>query len=77
MERITNPKTLWDVLGKVYYVDFADGCGLSTELFDSIDANRYEKANYFADEILSEKILPEHKPSSANCGAGVQSCVRR
>lgn len=51
-------KTGWERVknNESYYVDFADGCGLSTELFDSIDANRYEKANYFADEILSENI---------------------
>ena len=41
---------------QTYYVNYADGYGLATESFDSIDANRYEKANYFSNETLAEDI---------------------
>ena len=39
-----------------YYVPLCDNCGSSTELFDCVDANRYEKANYFSDGALAENI---------------------
>lgn len=41
---------------QTYYVNYADGYGLATESFDSIDANRYEKANYFSNETLAKDI---------------------
>lgn len=51
-------KTGWErsEQSQTYYVNYADGYGLVTESFDSIDANRYEKANYFSNETLAKDI---------------------
>ena len=51
-------KTGWERVknNESYYVALYDNYGSSTELFDCVDANRYEKANYFADENLSANI---------------------
>ena len=52
-------KTGWERVknNESYCVNFANGCGLSTERFDDIDANRYEKANCFSDETLAKNII--------------------
>lgn len=39
-----------------YYVNYAEGYGYTTECFEHIDTNRYEKANYFSDEALAKNI---------------------
>lgn len=59
LEQAEKKKTGWERVknNESYCVNFADGCGLSTERFDNIDANRYEKANYFSDETLAKNII--------------------
>lgn len=58
LKQAEKKKTGWErsEQSQTYYVNYADGYGLVTESFDSIDANRYEKANYFSNETLAEDI---------------------
>lgn len=58
LKKAEKKKTGWErsEQSQTYYVNYADGYGLATESFDSIDANRYEKANYFSNETLAEDI---------------------
>lgn len=58
LKKAEKKKTGWERAeqSQTYYVNYADGYGLATESFDSIDANRYEKANYFSNETLAEDI---------------------
>ena len=58
LKQAEKKKTGWErvKINKSYCVNCSNSWGLSTELFDSVDANRYEKANYFSDEALAENI---------------------
>ena len=58
LKQAEKKKTGWErsEQSQTYCVNYADGYGLATESFDSIDANRYEKANYFSNETLAEDI---------------------
>ena len=58
LEQAEKKETGWErsEQSQTYYVNYADGYGLVTESFDSIDANRYEKANYFSNETLAKDI---------------------
>ena len=58
LEQAEKKETGWErsEQSQTYYVNYADGYGLATESFDSIDANRYEKANYFSNETLAKDI---------------------
>lgn len=59
LEQAEKKETGWERVknNESYCVNFANGCGLSTERFDDIDANRYEKANYFSNETLAKNII--------------------
>lgn len=59
LKKAEKKKTGWErsEQSQTYYVNYADGYGLATESFDSIDANRYEKANYFSNETLAKNII--------------------
>lgn len=58
LKQAEKKKTGWERVknNESYDVALYDNYGSSTELFDCVDANRYEKANYFADENLSANI---------------------
>ena len=58
LKQAEKKKTEWERVknNESYYVALYNNYGSSTELFDCVDANRYEKADYFADENLSTNI---------------------
>lgn len=58
LKQAEKKKTGWERVknNESYYVALYNNYGSSTELFDCVDANRYEKADYFDDENLSTNI---------------------
>lgn len=58
LKQAEKKKTGWERVknNESYYVALYNNYGSSTELFDCVDAHRYEKADYFSDENLSTNI---------------------
>lgn len=71
-------KTGWERVekGERYFINAIRVAQQEEKAGSSSDDTYYKNASYFANKHSSD-IFSQHNSSSANCGAGVQSCVRK